>query len=309
RRAVGGAVLAAAVVAAIPLGLTLVNHDDPDTSARENGSAVTDPSDGTSVEDPAADLPAIPDGWRWESWRNVEVAVPGDWRDGSAYDLCIPGAPNPPAGNVARDGYQADFEPDVADQASCPQGVTFLAGEPKEALVAGDGVGERVSLGGNTIDVVAGDQKTLDQIVDSAHEITATDSLGCAATIEFGKADFGEAEGEVTMCEYVIGGYRSDRTTPVLDSSRVLADDPSANITSILAGTVALPNADQVELGCTLPKGAPEMTVRRILVDGVALADLASEKCGGAQLVTDAGPTRIDYALLDAFDPATMSLG
>ncbi|KQY56595.1 MULTISPECIES: hypothetical protein [unclassified Nocardioides] len=306
RTAIGGAVVAAAVVAAIPLGLALVDRGDSggrDSAARESTSP------DTGAADPASDLPEIPDGWRWESWRNVEVAVPGDWRDGSAYDLCIPGAPNQPAGNISRDAYQADFEPDVEGTASCPQGVTFLAGTPKEPIAAGDGVAKRVSLAGNTLDVVAADQETLDQVVASAHEITETDSLGCAPSIEFGTAAFGEAEGAVTMCDYVIGGYGSDRSTPVLDSSRTLKEAQGEQLTAALTSTRTMANAAKVDPGCTLSKGAPPVLVHRLQVGDVVLVDIASSDCGGTQIVTGDGPQQLDYALLDAVDPATMSLG
>lgn len=230
RRAVGGAVVAAALVAAIPVGLTLVNNDDSD------GQRVADgPSTGESQSgEPTDDVTSAPDGWRWESWRNVEVMVPQQWRDGSAYDLCIPGHPSPPPGNVARDGYLADFEPDEATQAICAQGVTFLAGDPTEPITVAEGsVGDRVQVGGNTVDVVAADQETLDQIVESAHEIEETDSLGCAPQIEQGKGNYGEAEGDVVVCEYVVGGYGSDRSTPVLDSSATLKERDAKQVRDI----------------------------------------------------------------------------
>lgn len=298
RRAIGGAVVAAALVAAIPIGLSVVNRDSgssgDDTSAATDGDAIAS---------------EIPDGWRWESWRNLEVAVPGEWRDGSAYDFCIPGHPNPPEGNVSRDGYQADFEPDEAKQATCPQGVTFLAGKAEKPIAIPDGaVGERISLGGNTVDVVAKDQSTLDEVVDSAREIDGADSLGCAPTIEMGEGNYGTAEGPIVVCEYVVGGYREDRSTPVLDSSRTLKDKQSAPIRKLLEGTSPLPDADRATGGCTVGKGEPAYPVRRLMVGDTVLADISTAPCGSVQLVTDDGPQRIDYALLDALDPATMSL-
>lgn len=291
-RMVGGAAVAAVLVAAVPLGLTLFNHDR------------SDQQDTTAAESPG-DVSSIPDGWRWESWRNVEVAVPGDWRDGSAYDLCIPGHPSPPPGNISRDGYQANFEPDEKVQAACEQSVTFLAGDPRLPLAEGPGVGERVSVAGNTLDVRAADQETLDSIVASAHEITTVDALGCSPQIEFGTADYGTAKGSVVLCEYVVGGYGTDRSTPILDSSSTLKESTATTMRDVLDGTSPLADDDKAVNGCTLSKGSPPYSVRRLQVGDVVLADLSSNSCGSVQLVTADGPQEIDYALLDALDPAT----
>jgi hypothetical protein len=38
-----------------------------------------DPLPTPPTASPTPGAPALPDGWRWEAWRGVQIGVPGDW--------------------------------------------------------------------------------------------------------------------------------------------------------------------------------------------------------------------------------------
>src|SRR4051812_41948532 len=72
---------------------------------------------GPIVETPAP-VPTLPDGWRWESYHDVEVGVPGDFghaSSGRIHDWCASrtlagaiGRPGPTAAIRCWDGKGAD---------------------------------------------------------------------------------------------------------------------------------------------------------------------------------------------------------
>jgi hypothetical protein len=220
RRTTGAVVVTAIVLVAVPLGVVLLGGDDPD----RGGDDVV-----------AAPLPSIPDGWRWESWRNVQVAVPGAWDTGTASQYCVGG--ESPHGVVDRgDG--------VSTMVACPHaagpGVIFREGIAEQPL-DGAGVSERLTFGGNTVDVVAPDQATLDAIVASAHEFTGADSRGCSAGFDADRVMSPSGEyaelpdaGVLEVCSYT-GLVGDDGTTYTLQASTTLSEEASAILRTAIA--------------------------------------------------------------------------
>lgn len=221
RRAVAAvAVTTAVVLAAVPVGIALIG-DSPDGGS--DGNVVT------------SDLPTIPDGWRWESWRDIQLAVPADWDEGSPSQYCVSGSTS---GAIDRgDGFSTL----VACEHSLGSGVVFRPGVAKEPLVDVEGVGERLSLGGNTVDVIAADQATLDAIVASAHVFESADSRGCALVFDAPSVMSADGayvdmpdSGSLTVCQYT-GTPDGDETTYELRSSTTLSEAAAGALRDAIA--------------------------------------------------------------------------
>ena len=94
-----GVVRSIAIVAAVGLVAACARTPGP-------APAASSPARPTSLAEPVGDQPALPAGWRWESFGGVQVGVPGDWGwDNQAIRLdawCIKPGNHPPA--VARPG-------------------------------------------------------------------------------------------------------------------------------------------------------------------------------------------------------------
>lgn len=181
-------------------------------------AAETSPVEPVTSEPTSA--PALPEGFRWESYGAAQVAVPDEWGWGSAsqrlgqWCLVARGATAPAVGR-----------PGSMTQVGCPEG------DPRETSVDATGefvaftedgdpaartTGDRVSVGiGGLRLVVQGEPELRETIVSSAHEIE-TDHLGCpVAPSLVGSADWlpdtefpTEPTGIIRLvaCGYSVGG-------------------------------------------------------------------------------------------------------
>jgi hypothetical protein len=184
-RAVGAVVLATAAVAAAV------------TASHSVGEPRTEPP--TAAQAPAP-------GWRWESYRSVEVQVPEEW---TQYVLglapCTPAAA-PAVGRVggwiSRSWYTCSTAVQPLDRrrpylwfddVQAPGVKHYDGGWTEETRV----------VGGVKLSVLTADDGLRKQILDSARQIRGTDYYGCAATEPAPSA--GAAGGVVTsadICEY-----------------------------------------------------------------------------------------------------------
>jgi hypothetical protein len=163
-RAVGGSVLAAAAVLAVIIS----------TSA---GKELSRPDSPPEVAGPASD------GWRWESYRKVELQVPATW--GYGVDLsqwCV---------GYRREAKRLPFvgRPGVSTMAYCPEvpdldrRVPYVSfDEDRAGLRSVDHgwVWEARSIAGTVVTVFSDDPGLRARIFASAREITGTDVNGCA---------------------------------------------------------------------------------------------------------------------------------
>lgn len=259
RRVVTSAVAATAVVlAAVPVGLALVGSDDDGGPGRDD----VEVADG---------LPEVPDGWRWESFRDVQVAVPGTWTGGNITQWCSD--PSEETGRVDRgEGVSTLMlcEPEHG------YGVVLRA-EAGEPLTSTRGPSERVALGGAVIDVIAPDEATLQEIVGSAHVFEEVDSRGCRATVaEVGEGMLtGSPSGALTVCRYGVGSSYE------LQESRVLPDPAAADWLAALEST-----GEPAPLSEDCEMGAEAMLVST--ADG-PVAWLEYDACGGGYALTRDG--------------------
>ncbi len=164
------------------------------------GLADVDPSpdDGTTLET------ALPEGFRTEAWRGVEVGVPDDWGYGSLAGWCRDG--DDPTPRVDRPG---EFAVEGCDPGLAP-GVQFRpegesAPEVPDGLVAGERVVE-----GDVVLVVTPEEALTQQVLATVRAVERADSNGCAvqraiprAGKNFPAVDVGSTA--VSVCRYAVG--------------------------------------------------------------------------------------------------------
>lgn len=276
RRVVTATVLAtAAVLTAVPVGIALLGDDGSRSGGREDNVVATE-------------LPEIPDGWKWVAWHDAQVAVPGAWDGGAISQWCVSGD---------QDGGVVDNGEGVSTMVACSPaigyGVRFVAGVAREPLVDHRGVAERLALGGNTVDVVAPDQETLDAIVASAHEFEGSDSRGCTATFDAaGVMGGGGYEplpdgGVVSVCSYT-GTVADDGTTYDLSGSGTLSEAESARLLQGIADAPAGGSAS-CSSGPNGEEPIPYAMAVEVRTAAGRVAAATIESCGGSRLRTADG--------------------
>jgi hypothetical protein len=125
--------------------------------------------------------PGLPDGWRWEAFRGVQLAVPGEWGHANGEDLLAlcEGVPAPAVGRPGSVMLSARC-PDPGTDAAV--GGQFVVFETRR-----DGFDPRYVSGGDRVALEVGAARVLVQapgevrrrILDSLHEVD-TDANGCA---------------------------------------------------------------------------------------------------------------------------------
>ncbi len=202
RSRLGVAAVGVALAIAVPLGTATLLGRDRD---------VADPAPTT----------------RTESWHDLEIEVPVEWKTGSRSTWCARGRGSEPAPVVERPGmavlhilcaspqtsYGVSFlESDLLDPALPTGQVTqyvWSGGDGTKLYPNGSWVGLRV-LGGVAVQVAARDQAVARQILDSASSIVGADSNGCAPRVtwptrsdepELPATPAGPA-GDVAICHY-----------------------------------------------------------------------------------------------------------
>jgi hypothetical protein len=278
RRRTTAAVAATAIVlAAVPVGIAVLG--DGSSSKKDNVQA--------------SNVPEIPDGWRWESWRNVQIAVPGHWENGAASQWCVSSDSN--AGFVDRGEGVSTL---VACLPALSSSVTFREGIAKHPLIDIQGVGKRLTFDGNTVDVVAPDQETLDAIVVTAHQFEDADSRGCAPAVQdLAESLSGEAAGVLTVCRYTSSG-----DAYVLAESRDLTEQESADW---LAALDAAPGVSTSSNACD-PGGGEAILVSSS--DG-AVAFIEQDACGGGYVQTADGEKAVSGELTSPLGSQLMMFG
>jgi hypothetical protein len=279
RRRTTAAVAATAVVlAAVPVGIALLGDDSSPT--RKDDVIV-------------ANLPDVPDGWRWESWRDIQVAVPGDWKDGAASQWCV--SSDSHAGFVDRGEGISTL---VACVPALSSSVQFREGIAKHPLIDIQGVGKRLTFDGNTVDVVAPDQETLDAIVASAQQFDEADSRGCAPAIQDFAGPLVPGAGPLTVCRYVSSGEAY-----ALAESRDLTDEESDSWLSALESAPAVSESGNA---CDYDGGTEAILVSS--ADG-PVASIEVDPCGGGYVKTADGEKAVSPELTNPLGSQVLTLG
>lgn len=173
RRNTAGALVAAAVVAAVPLGFVVVNDGDGDGGNRISASG--DPESG------------VPDGMRVYSYGDATMLVPAAWRPDARFienDWCN-GAKRPEGDAVGFFGFY-----DARTEMACLDNQEPLSNyEPFASFFAsqqgplhserGGWVTDTVKVGSVWLTVRSDDPAQLQALEGSAHVIDGTDPNGC----------------------------------------------------------------------------------------------------------------------------------
>lgn len=165
-RIVAGASAAVVAMVGVPFGISMLGSDD-------NGSVqVTD-------RPPVAGVPAD---WRWESYRDVEFAVPPEWGYGALSQYCISSNSNPVVerpGGVSTEvacetmfGYGVLVGP--TEQAPDPSDATLFPAGATVAATTVDGV---------TVTAITADADTAETIIAVAAAYPGPDFYGCEAEV------------------------------------------------------------------------------------------------------------------------------
>jgi hypothetical protein len=220
RRRRTGRTIGAAVVVAVAVATTITTTHSLSHEAAPAGQ-------------PVSDIP----GWRWESFRTVQVQVPPSWTNfvsGPAPCTNLSGSKAPSVGRLAQESDR--------EKSPCAVAV-FPAEERREYLWFGDvqapgikhydqGWTEETRLvNGVKLSVLTKDDALRTRILDSAVPITDTDHYGCKAfdplansssgrfTPSGNKDQLGTVE-SIDICEYSTG--------PLVSSSQLTGADAQA---------------------------------------------------------------------------------
>jgi len=163
-----------------------------------DSSSDADPAPGPVVESPApteSPIPALPAGWRWESYRDVEVGVPGDWpysNSGRISQWCADGVSHEPA--FGRSGAESavrcwDGKGDVDPGSLLTNGGTYVVVVPTSYPdVRQDGDRIIVIPDAVTQVVIQAEPQLRDKIAATVHRITDVDHNGCAVHHQIAEA-------------------------------------------------------------------------------------------------------------------------
>lgn len=237
RRQVAGATIASVAVIAGVIGIGQLGGGGPDDGGRD------------VAQDPRRQAAEPPrDGWRWESYGGIEVAVPDDWGYGvTGHPPCLdPVMAQPYVGR-----------PGVVPSILCPgtlpplsERMPYLWFDSPEPEGGSDHDGgwtlETRTVDQVKVTVLSDDAELRREILDSARAIDRTDSHGCSVThpvtdgpgerpssVDGGLDTVGDVD-SISVCRYALGEDRLvDR--PLVSSSRITGTDADDLVDALLA--------------------------------------------------------------------------
>jgi hypothetical protein len=218
RRTTWVAVAAAVAVAAIPVGFAVVRGGDSSAPVPSVSSPTVSP---------------VSDGWRWESYRDVEFQVPDSWGYGNINAWCFGNAqpvvdrPNvgPGTGCSPTTGYGAWLGSSALVDLAVPNGSVWQWTDGPDTYPVGSWL-SIVLRGDVALHVVAESQATALHIAQSVRVVADVDSHGCAPVAEMDSDIVGppvlpslESAHDVSVCLYDVSAgphleellVRSDR--------------------------------------------------------------------------------------------------
>jgi hypothetical protein len=165
--------------------------DDSSPSAEQSAqpsatAAATESSTAGPIE--PQQLPPLPDGWRWESYRDVVVGVPGDWAytGGRISDWCAAEGKDPKPG-VGRPGAVLSIgcpqpSPGEPDPGSLlKNGGTYVAFASTEQNLKTEGDRDVLTLGSTAV-VIQAPEALRAQIAETVQQRNDVDHNGCPIT-------------------------------------------------------------------------------------------------------------------------------
>jgi hypothetical protein len=237
-------------------------------------SAETGPGEipSTKADDRAAGIPAD---WRYESYRNIEFAVPPGWGYGSIS-----------CGGTRKEGL-VDRGNSAITLCRGPSYGVLVSRLPAWATPPPDGAVVRwAGLGELTLTVVTRDQETADIVIGSARLIS-TDRNGCrveAAVPAIGKMSAGTAHAEnalLSLCHYEVGYIRGRDDFALIKGANLFASEQltaqqSVDLRRALKGASNGPGVVRPKSRC---EDYPEEAATLVSAEGRDLAWIHYSKC------------------------------
>lgn len=283
--------IAVAAAVAVPSALAFGGLD-------AEGPAAPDPSLPVSSSSTSPIEPEEPSSSeRVETWRNLEIRVPGDWGYGNLSTWCLGGRTEPGAPVVERpegavrsircqepaSGYGVQFfDPAAYDPAYPPGHVRQIAADGSGAMpfpvgawvgyqYAGDAGADAAVL------VVARSEDVAHDVLESARLVEGEDGNGCATRLEDSP---GSTSGLVSVCRYTPDGW--------LEQSELLSPEDSDSAIDALSRAPL--RQDQLPCPAT-PERYPVVVLGAGTALGAVRVVWASE-CPGARGVFFSGVAR-----------------
>ncbi len=293
--AVAGVALA---VGAVPVGIALLgdDHGAPTGVGSPSTELPTSPSVLPSTDPPSAP----PDGWRWESSRGLQLAVPQEWtlddfgcnmtgaatmvRAGGSLELCL--TPEPPTKEVAMiDDFGGWVDEDIVLERALLDSPTreeiVLDGLPAvkfTGTVAGDrhAVAVVVPDRGASVIVRTRSAQTTDAIIDSVR-VVDHDHVGCSwrrpavADSSRGGDLVDPAPSGISICFY--GQFNRPSPQGELIASAQITGDSAAQLAGLLNASAPGGNPDVPPTDC-LGQPQPPDVVLHVRGQDAAVHDL-----------------------------------
>jgi len=211
RRTTAAVVATVLVVVAIPVGVAVLGGPDGGDPDRDGTTVATAPAD-----------------WRTETWRDLSLRVPTDWRWGGGTDWCTSGrGVEDTTPQVSRPG---GVIPTIACSPSYGYGAHFLEPSGGELPPGTEGVvqryqGERypdgswigyAATGQAAVWVVAADRTTARLVLDSTEPVPGVDPNGCATFLSMAAPTGSD---RISVCRYDDDGW--------LEQSELLSESDS----------------------------------------------------------------------------------
>ncbi|MFC6318835.1 hypothetical protein ACFP3Q_01700 [Nocardioides sp. GCM10027113] len=272
------------VVAAVLLPLTLML-----TGCRDDPAVGDDPA---VARGPAAEAREVADGWRAESWRDLEVLVPAAWELDPPSPWCMARGADPrdpvverPEGiralilcNPHRGAGARFFEPGVEDPWSVePREVPKGSDRYPAGSWAGTFVGEHVG-----VEVVAPTKALAEEVLASVRDGLDVDSRGCLTAIRANTDLSGpdQVDGPLTICRYASAPLGSEASYWLAESR----DLSAAGSDAVRRAVEAAPRGRGALLRCH----EPDSEVILLLADGGEYARVRNGRCGEHHVMTAA---------------------
>jgi hypothetical protein len=263
RRTALASVAAVVAVAGVIGGVAILGQRGGDEGTPSDGGPTPTTSSPTGE-------PARP---RVESWRDLQVTVPGSWGHGALGDWCANGGELGHPVVERPEGVSVDILCDPVND----YGVRFSNGSPVDVdrepgevwqyddhsspeYPVGSWLGYERGSDGNSVLVVTPDRTTTEQVLSSFEHITEADANGCTPH-SFGLAP-DVAEGTVRLCRYGMDDWLQQSETLTGEDAQKAVDalnaaptrEPSgcpesANLAGVRVRTADLSGMVRVE-GC-----------------------------------------------------------
>lgn len=310
RRAGRTAMMAAAGVAVVSVGLTALGGD----RVGGDGQPAPAPAD-TSEPTPDDTAAASPEGWRTESWRDVQLRVPADWGYGTLTTWCAnDGRPEPPVvdrpggavlGILCHDpsaGHGVAFGDPAAISFARPSGDVWQYDATGVDVVAHpDGAWLSIWYDDDvSVTISTPSRQLTERIAGSIATFEEADANGCAPTAGvvpgIGSVDTGTGlgalgatddlvVGRISLCRYAVSDHDSD-----LVQSELLSEDESFQL---VEAVLEAPSGTGPDAGPDSCSGVPEDEAVVARQDGVDLFWVHFSGCDGHGVDLLGGPDSV----------------